>query len=119
MKTIGIVHVLGMPITVHRCIVSDDVLEADTHACYVCDECAIYINDELNSVPERIWENIVHEIVHAWIEACGVHMYLRSLLHIDTKVQFDPIEENMVRMLSPAISSSLKDIEKLRKKVLA
>lgn len=60
----------------------------------------------------RVRETILHEVVHAWFEAAGVRVKLRALSGV-SNAKWEEIEEDIVNMLTPTISSSLPSLMKL------
>lgn len=116
MKNLGTINVLGMSTKVlllQPSETTEDCLSVDNHASFVSEDQTIYLNADSNVVPSRAKENIVHECVHAWLEASGAQHYLRGVCGLEAGAAWDRVEENLVRYMSPAISSSLPDLHKL------
>lgn len=88
------------------------------HAQYNTQTNTIWLNAESCSRPDMLFANLIHEVVHAWLSSSGAIYYLRTMMPDLTEEAFGTkIEETLVRMVSPAIESSIRDLATFLPKV--
>ena len=66
--------------------------------------------------PTRVLDSFFHEVCHACFEGNGLQTYLRSVLR--NRRQVDQVEEQIIRMLVPALVPALRSAGLLSRKVL-
>lgn len=59
--------------------------------------------------------HLCHELIHGWMGLSGARYYLRTLLRM-TSAEFEAVEENLVRHLTPALSSSAPGLARVMAK---
>lgn len=114
MKRVGKVIVLGVVVTVVICTtaeVGDEELMSDlVNATYEQDTQTVRLNADSCSEPSAARHYILHELMHAWFAISGARHYLRTKMGMSVE-QFDVIEEDLIRMLSPAVNSSFDGLD--------
>ncbi len=63
--------------------------------------------------PDRMADTLLHEVLHAIFDASGMGWLLRGRFQL-SKARYDALEENMIRMLCPALHSTLRNAGWLR-----
>lgn len=109
MKRVGKITVLGVTVCVVVASVEEvgdaKTLSDDDYASYEDSNNTIYLNAKYGE-PSSLQANLSHELMHVWFEQSGARYYLRTMLRM-TSTEFEPVEETLIRMMSPALLSSL------------
>lgn len=117
MKRLGTINVLGSTLEVIIAtpaeVGDENLLSDQVHATFEGDTNIIRLNQSSSLAPGQARGNLLHEMVHAWFKMSGAGFYLHTLLPDANGNALERAEETLVRMLTPAIDSSLNDLFKM------
>lgn len=63
--------------------------------------------------PDRMADTLIHEVLHAILDAAGIGWTMRGRFKL-SKRAYDKFEEDFVRMMTPALLSTLRNAGWLR-----
>ena len=113
MKKICSVDVCGYKYTVFSADPSRVLGMSETDEGYCrTEDCKIFLNKDLHH--SRVPEVLLHELIHAIFDASGI-CYLFQLYLPDQHEAQGIMEEMMIRVLTPALRTTLRQVPKLIK----
>ncbi len=122
--SLGKVTVLSVPyeVVIAHPDDSDGKLTDDDHAVHDEEGARFILHEGRNFHGERTFGNVVHEVLHAWLEDSGADYYLASEIGKGNPSYNDDahtlLVENLVRVLTPAVVSSIDDLTAVKKRLL-
>jgi hypothetical protein len=111
-KKILTLDVLGYGYKVYSATPKEIPELKDSEGYTVYDTCTIYINSDVQ--PCRFRDVLVHEMLHAMFDACGIRHLVQ--VYLPNNLEGNAImEELMVRALTPTLITTFRQIPKVFK----
>lgn len=118
MQRVGTVDVVGVKVGVVKTTTEEagdeNLMSDEVNATYDQDAQLVRLNEASCGEPTASKFYACHEVLHAWFANTGARYYLRNLLRM-TVAEFDLVEENVIRMFTPAMLSSHEGLSQVFK----